>query len=366
MVEMLEYGVAPIRVTAAVLEKGGRVLLARRAAGRRMAGFWEFPGGKVEPGETLQACLARELREEFGVVVEAGPELARGVHAYEHGTIELIALSARHVSGEFSLADHDAIEWVPRSRLLDFRLAPADIPLAEALSGKKARGSLTRLVLPWLVRGGVYPLSLGMLLLLGGRLDFWQAWAFGAASFILFAYASLALADRPELILERLHPGPGAKPWDKYFLASFAVLYIAVLAVAALDAGRFAWSPPLPAWAYALSHLAYAVGFLFSLWAVRVNRFFSTLVRIQKERLHTVVDSGPYSYARHPGYIGAFFYIAATPVMLGSLRALVPAGFLLAFLIWRTCLEDRTLRDELPGYTEYAGRVRYRLLPGVW
>lgn len=123
---------APVQVAAAVFEEDGKVLLARRAAGR-LAGFWELPGGKLEPGETPSDCLVREIREELGVVVEAGPELGRSVHQYEHGTVELIAISVRRVSGSFTLKDHDALEWVAKDRLLEFKLAPADVPLAKSL-----------------------------------------------------------------------------------------------------------------------------------------------------------------------------------------------------------------------------------------
>ena len=127
----------PVQVTAAVLEKDGRILLARRAKGRPMEGFWEFPGGKLEKGESLRECLAREIREELGVVVEVGDELGRTTHAYEWGTIELIAFAARHAAGSFTLKDHDELEWVDRERLLDFRLTPADVPLARDLAGRE-------------------------------------------------------------------------------------------------------------------------------------------------------------------------------------------------------------------------------------
>ncbi|MFA5140071.1 MAG: (deoxy)nucleoside triphosphate pyrophosphohydrolase [Elusimicrobiota bacterium] len=124
----------PIPVTAAVLEKGGKVLIARRAKGR-MGGFWEFPGGKLRAGESVQECLAREIREELGLIIEVGPEVSRNVHVYEWGAVELIALSARVASGELTLKDHDAVEWVEKGRLLEYALAPADIPIARVVAG---------------------------------------------------------------------------------------------------------------------------------------------------------------------------------------------------------------------------------------
>jgi protein-S-isoprenylcysteine O-methyltransferase Ste14 len=96
------------------------------------------------------------------------------------------------------------------------------------------------------------------------------------------------------------------------------------------------------------------------------NPFFSTVVRIQTDRGHTVATGGPYRFVRHPGYAGALALTLATPFLLGSWPALIPSVALVAILVVRTILEDRTLRRELPGYTEYAGRVRYRLLPGIW
>jgi protein-S-isoprenylcysteine O-methyltransferase Ste14 len=97
-----------------------------------------------------------------------------------------------------------------------------------------------------------------------------------------------------------------------------------------------------------------------------VNRFFAVTVRIQTERGHAVADTGPYRYVRHPGYIGMIAFTLASPVALGSWRALVPAAVVAVALVVRTALEDRTLRAELPGYTDYAARVPQKLVPGLW
>jgi protein-S-isoprenylcysteine O-methyltransferase Ste14 len=103
-----------------------------------------------------------------------------------------------------------------------------------------------------------------------------------------------------------------------------------------------------------------------SVWAMASNRFFSGTVRIQADRGHTVVDGGPYGFVRHPGYLAWCISAPAIPLMLGSLWALIPSLLGMCALVLRTSLEDRTLRKELPGYEDYARRVRYRLLPGVW
>lgn len=124
-----------IRVAAAVLVRDGRVLLARRAPHKSQPGLWEFPGGKIEPGETPAQALARELKEELGLVVEPGAELMTVRHEYDFGPIELIALSCRaDASGELRSTDHDLVEWVAPGRLLEYALAPADIPIAERLA----------------------------------------------------------------------------------------------------------------------------------------------------------------------------------------------------------------------------------------
>lgn len=122
-----------LTVTAAIIRAGATVLLTRRKPGQRMAGYWEFPGGKLEPGETLQACLEREIEEELGVRIRAGEILATNVHRYDRGPIHLVALQATLVSGTLALSVHDAFAWVPVDRIFDYQLAPADIPIAKAL-----------------------------------------------------------------------------------------------------------------------------------------------------------------------------------------------------------------------------------------
>ena len=105
---------------------------------------------------------------------------------------------------------------------------------------------------------------------------------------------------------------------------------------------------------------------LLTIWAMASNRFFYSVVRIERERGHTVATSGPYGYVRHPGYVGGILFDLVTPLFLGSLWSFLPAGFTVCVLVVRTALEDRTLRAGLDGYEEYARRVRYRLLPGIW
>lgn len=120
-------------VAAAVIISKGRVLLARRKPGESHQGFWEFPGGAVEPGETLEECLARELREELGLPATVGDVIAENEDHSGGGSLKLVALRAHIEEGEFALAAHDKVEWVRPRELNRYRLAPADVPIAETL-----------------------------------------------------------------------------------------------------------------------------------------------------------------------------------------------------------------------------------------
>ena len=121
-------------VTAAIIRQDDKVLIARRKDGRH-AGKWEFPGGKVEPGEQPEDCLQRELQEEFGVVAAIGAFVAESVYEYDHGTIRLLAYEVDHVEGDMDPQDHDQIAWATPEDLLSYDLLPADIPLVQALKG---------------------------------------------------------------------------------------------------------------------------------------------------------------------------------------------------------------------------------------
>lgn len=123
-----------IRVTAGIIERGDSVLLARRGAGSHLAHKWEFPGGKVEPGETPEACLARELREELGIAVRVGEHVATSHYDYGRGPILLLAYRAEMIAGEPCPREHEALAWVPLAALADYDLAAADIPIARALT----------------------------------------------------------------------------------------------------------------------------------------------------------------------------------------------------------------------------------------
>ncbi|QDU50787.1 methyltransferase family protein [Gimesia panareensis] len=169
----------------------------------------------------------------------------------------------------------------------------------------------------------------------------------------------------PEVIVARTHFHKGTKYWDKILLSFYFPAMLAIVPVAALDESRFHWFP-VPWWVCGVGYAVLIAGMGIVTWAEGVNRFFEVTVRIQTDRGHAVIDTGPYAIARHPGYVGGILTAAGMALSLGSVWALIPAGFASMVLIIRTRWEDQTLQEELNGYREYAMRVRYKLIPGVW
>ena len=172
--------------------------------------------------------------------------------------------------------------------------------------------------------------------------------------------------NKTDLARERLKPGPGTKWWDKIFWVFYAPMFFAVFILASLDAGRFRWTAQLPLSVYIIGYIVYLLSQYITLWSMWVNKFFSTTVRIQTDRGQEVVQNGPYRFIRHPGYVGGILLAISSSLILGSLWGLIPAGGVVFLLIIRTYLEDITLQKELQGYSDYALKVKYRLLPGIW
>jgi protein-S-isoprenylcysteine O-methyltransferase Ste14 len=207
---------------------------------------------------------------------------------------------------------------------------------------------------------------IAFIFLLAGRLTYWQGWVFSIVMVLLVLIQLIAFADKTDLAQERFKPGPGTKWWDKVFWALYAPLFFAIFIIACLDAGRFLWSPRLPLAVYVLSYLAFLFSIYLYSWAMWVNKWFSSTVRIQTDRDQKVVQDGPYRYVRHPGYVGGILMAISTSLILGSLWGLIPAVFVVILLIIRTYFEDVTLQRELSGYFNYTKKVRYRLVPRVW
>jgi len=219
---------------------------------------------------------------------------------------------------------------------------------------------------------GIVVVSLSIplaLLACGGDFGWWQAWIYS----LLFVAASIggriwAEQRHPGLMTERqnIESLQGAKAWDKV-LAPLMALSIGfpLVIVAGLD-HRYGWSPEFPSWLVLLGFILISLGYAFAAWALAENRFFSSVVRIQTDRGHVVCDRDPYRIVRHPGYAGSILPLLGIVLALGSVWALIPAAAALIITVIRTVLEDRTLQEELPGYQDYAQRVRYQLIPGIY
>ncbi len=236
---------------------------------------------------------------------------------------------------------------------------------------KKVQGTPTadtsRIVARWAVRETMGVVMLVLLLFLSaGRWD----WGWGWALVILMAAWVIAtgwavIPRYPHLLADRVSPKAGAKKWDAAIMGIVGVLSLAGYVIAGLDA-RNGWTAGLPSILQWISLFLLAAGYAVVVWATASNAFFSSTVRIQTERGHTVATGGPYRFLRHPSYLGMLAVYLATPIMLGSWWAGLTGVAAALLIIVRTALEDRTLQAELAGYKEYAAKVRYRILPGIW
>ncbi|NPV69205.1 MAG: isoprenylcysteine carboxylmethyltransferase family protein [Firmicutes bacterium] len=206
-----------------------------------------------------------------------------------------------------------------------------------------------------------------ILMAAAGRLAWTWGWAHVALYALTVVVNSLVLLPRhPELIAERAEAKEGTKGWDRVLALLVSLIGpMAIWVVAGLDE-RFGWTPETSLSARLAGAGLIVAGYGVFSWAMVSNKFFAGVVRIQKERGHQVATAGPYRYLRHPGYVGMVMFTLGAPLLLGSAWAFVPAGATVLLTVLRTALEDATLQRELDGYKDYAARVRYRLLPGVW
>ena len=197
-----------------------------------------------------------------------------------------------------------------------------------------------------------------------GGIDWVMGWVYMAIIAVFTGVLTLTMDQG--LFDERIGKKTGVKKWD-IPLAAFIGRFgpVALIIVAGLDK-RFGWSPEIPISIKIVALVVFIFGLFVVYRAIIVNKFFSAVIRIHEDRGHSVISSGPYRYVRHPGYTGVILYMISTAIVLESLWALIPAGLILIVTVIRTVLEDRTLVSELEGYSDYAGRVRYRLIPFVW
>lgn len=205
-----------------------------------------------------------------------------------------------------------------------------------------------------------------ILFISAGRIDWAAAWIYLAVyAGTVIINMSIILPKNPVFVAERGRVKEDAKGWDKQITGIAGIFMIAGLIVPGLDA-RFGWSAPFPISAQAAGFLVLVLGYALFSWAMISNEYFETEVRIQKDRGQVVATSGPYRYVRHPGYAGMILQLIATPIALASWWGILPAILAVMMFVLRTALEDRTLERELEGYSEYAARVRYRLVVGLW
>ena len=206
-----------------------------------------------------------------------------------------------------------------------------------------------------------------VLFISAGRLDWVNAWVYvGLVSTCLITYTAVCVKFNPEMLNSRgSFSKEGTKTFDKVYGVLYLPLGFAIVVVCGLDAARYKWST-MPLWLTVIGVVLILPAFAVATWAMAVNPYFECSVRIQEDRGQRVIESGPYRFLRHPGYAAQAISLIAASLILGSWWGLLPGGLLVLILITRTTLEDRTLQEELPGYREYAGQIRYRLLPLVW
>jgi len=238
------------------------------------------------------------------------------------------------------------------------------------LIAEEKQGSPPGIMRQIYMRFGAYVVFLLVILFgVSGRLDWIHAWVYLAlvAAFMIMRANSLTGEDE-DMLLERMRAfrKENIQSWDKVLAPLVAVAGpVAILLACAMET-RYHWPPPVPVWISVVAFCVYVAGFQFSRRAMMENRFFSAVARVQTDRGHKLVDTGPYSRVRHPGYAGAMVFHMATPLALGSLWGVIPAVITAVLLVIRAWLEDRFLAVELDGYREYSRRVTSRLVPRVW
>ena len=237
---------------------------------------------------------------------------------------------------------------------------------AKLVSEEAAKAASPR---QWIRLVVVYLLIPLTLFVCGGDLGWWQAW--------LYSLLIVAAGIGGRMWAEQRHPGltaerqnieniQNAKAWDKVLAPLMAVsIGYPMVAVAGLD-HRYGWSSEFPLWLIAIGFIVISLGYAFAAWALAENRYFSSVVRIQTDRGHVVCDSGPYRFLRHPGYAGNVLALFGIVLALGSVWTLIPAAVASIIAVIRTALEDQNLLDELPGYRDYARRVRFLLIPWIY
>ena len=227
-----------------------------------------------------------------------------------------------------------------------------------ALSREGARGIIVQSVL--------IILSFAILFVAAGTINWINGWVYFALACLYQLVSTIILAKvNPQMLNARGGVvKQDTKGFDRAWVVLYPILTLVNLVVMGFDAVRFHWSS-MPLWLNILGCVLFIPASV-ATWAMAVNKFFEWTVRIQSDRGQYVCTDGPYRFIRHPGYTGLIISVLAGPLILGSYWGLVLAIVLVLIIIARTAMEDRTLQNELPGYREYAGKVKYRLCPFIW
>jgi len=205
-----------------------------------------------------------------------------------------------------------------------------------------------------------------LLILASGKWNWLWGWVYiTLLTLAMAAHVVVLVPLNPVLLADRAGGlrQPGTKRWDIWLTMIAGLIFISIMIVAALDE-RWGWTGAVaPGWHIA-GILLFIIWWVIFLWAMASNPFFSESVRIHED--HQVAQRGPYRLVRHPGYLGNLIGCLGQPLLLGSWWAFVPSIIVLIAFVIRTALEDKTLQNELDGYSDYAKQVRYRLIPGIW
>jgi protein-S-isoprenylcysteine O-methyltransferase Ste14 len=199
-----------------------------------------------------------------------------------------------------------------------------------------------------------------------GRIGYTQGLIYVAIGLVSLILNYTVLRIDAELSAERSKPGDDTKRWDKSILGLSFIATISMYVVGGLDSGRYHWSPDFSKSLCLAGIILTFAGQVLFLVAQKQNKFFSSTVRIQTDREHTVCETGLYKIVRHPAYMGSVIQSIGFPLLFGSIWSIIPVFVLIFLTILRTCLEDKTLKNELPGYTDYTNKTRYRIIPLIW
>ncbi len=205
-----------------------------------------------------------------------------------------------------------------------------------------------------------------ILFVCAGRLNYTQGWIFLCANILATLMNYFTIHKNIDLINERSKLGEGIKSWDKLLLGLSALVYVIIIVVAGLDSGRFHWTLNFNWQISLLGVILTVMGQIVFLTARSQNKFFSSVVRIQKDRGHVVCDTGLYKIIRHPGYLGMIISLMGLPLITTSIWSIIPTLIAIILLLIRTSLEDKTLINELDGYAEYTRKTRNKLIPLIW